>query len=207
MLKIKHEPTAEAVKESLKKFRQELQECADLSSLQRSLIQMVQHLTPAESVRLLLPGGRVLSDPGGEMTLPFDGGKGLVRMAIDQRNPLFTNDVLRDGRYDAASDNPGGYPLKSLLIYPFFQSDQRLTAVLWAAIPPKDLNQFVSRDPERLYSIIQPLNRCLARLEEAQTASTAADETESTEKGTTGAMETPVLIDAIKSWLSGLKKQ
>lgn len=208
MLKIKQEPTQEAVKESLEEFGRKLQKCEDFSFLHTSLVEVVQHLTAAESVRLLLPGEGALSDPEGKTDLPLENGKGLVRMAIDQQSALFTNDVLRDDRYDAASDNPGDYPLKSLLVYPFFHSDQRLTAVLWAAIPLKDLNQFVSRDPERLHSIVEPLNRCLDRLQEARTTtSVIAAESESDVKDDIGVSEAPALIDAIKSWLSGLKKQ
>ena len=207
MPKAKHESTVGEMEESLKKFRQELQECKDLSSLQTFLIQIVQHLTPAESIRLLLPKNGKLSDPDGEMTLPCDTDESLVQMAIDQGEALLTNDVRRDGSYDAKSDNPGNYPLKSLLIYPFFQSDQTLIAVLWAAIPLKNLNQFVSQDPEHLQSIAQPLLQCLAQLEGGQSDSFTADEPVSSSTDSIGATDTPALMDVIKSWLSGLKKQ
>jgi len=209
MLKIKQEPSAEEVEQILEQFRQELPECKDLSSLQRSFVHAVQHLTPAADIRLLVRKGDRLIAPDGEMSLPVDGGRGLVQRSINQREALLTNDVNRDDRYDAGSDNPESYPLKSLLVFPFFQSNQTLTAVLWAAIPFKDLNQFVSRDLERLKSTVSPVLQCLEQLNESKTDSVSAAEEEpvSSSQESTGLKEGPALIDAIKSWFGSRKKQ
>lgn len=207
MLKIKQEPTGEEVEKSVKDFEEGLQKCKDLTTLQRLLSQVVQELTPAEKIRLLLPIAGKLADPDGETTLTLDESKGLIREAIDQTEAILTNDVSRDERYDAKVDNPQNYPLKSLLVFPFFRPDRTLLGVLWAAIPLDDLNQFVSRDIEHLQSIVAPLDHCLTQLEKERGDSLDADHSLSLAENSINSKGEPTLIGTIRSWLKNLKKQ
>jgi len=161
MSKIKPIPSPDEIDSALERFRQELAEAGEKpQALEPALKRAVTELTPAQEVRLLRLdlSNEELIDESGKSYALTQVRRSLLLRCLHSKEALFTNDVRREAEYDPSLDNPFDAPVKSLLLAPFIHGEE-VSALLWAAIPPRDLNQFVRGDleiVERLAALIPP---------------------------------------------------
>jgi len=137
--------------------------------------------------------------------------KGLIARSLDTGQPFYTNDVGREPGYIDTADNPFGYDLKSLLLLPRFDASGRPSFLVWAAIPHKNLNQFIREDIEHLETLFQKAEPFLWNI----LSSDGSPPSRTDDPSTTDIVEdsdsrqdigSPVLIQVIRSWFHRKKK-
>jgi len=189
MSKIKPIPTPEEIENALEHFRKDLEHVGQITTLESALKQALKTLTPAQKVQLFIleEGKEHLLDSEGR-SHPFATKKRsfLVR-SLHSPTPIYTNDVRRDPDYDETMDNPSNYPVKSLLSYALHYENDEGALLIWAAIPLRDLNQFVRGDAEIVEQFIklipeELISLCLQDLVSAHPPNNDKDSEEESKK-------------------------
>ena len=215
---IKKELSEEEFERLLNAFKEELHNNADPDFLAHCLEIYIKELTPAEAVHVLY----VKSDNQLEtkhedkpITIELSGTKGIIKQCLQSKEAHIANDVQRDPYYTESIDNVFSYEVKNLLVMPLYDISQNIFALVWAAIPKGNINQFITKDIEHLTTLINLISYTPPRAEKRKervkeekkapsekTADTDSSVSEPSQPQTKKPVEAPALIKKIKSIFS-----
>ena len=187
-IEIKKELTESDFNQIVAEFQKSIQNQDNVDDLGQSFRELVKKITPAKEVHFLLPleKGRRLETVAVEknITIDISSSKSLLAKCTQTKEALFSNDISRDTDYNKEIDNFLGYPLKNLLLVPLLLEDNEVMGIIWAAIPQKDLNQYMLSDIKYL---VQITASCIEELEDIHRKSEQKDSTS--------------VVSKIRSWL------
>jgi len=155
-IEIKKELTEKEIQELFALFYKSLQQVKKYSDLETLYRDLIQTITPAKEIYLLkfLTEKHRLTTVSLEKNIYLDiSFKSMLSKCIQTKKAQFSNDIDRDTLYNEEIDNFLNYTLKNLLLIPLYTEDRQILGIIWAAIPQKNLNQYMQSDINHLEKI------------------------------------------------------
>ncbi len=154
---IKKELSQPEFDQILSQFRENRQKYENVKALSSFFTELAKQVIPAQEVHILifLETGKILQTVTLEKSITIDisSSKSILSRSYQTKKALFSNDVTRDSYYAKEIDNFLEYPLKNLLVVPLLNEDKEILGLIWAAIPEKDLNQYMQSDIEYMMQL------------------------------------------------------
>ncbi len=148
---IKNELTEKEFSDLFAACDRNLGESDDLKMLIKKCSQKTREITPAQEVFLLRPDPvkpvlTILST--GEVVPRHPHHKGILSEVFQTKQAFILNDVHQSFLYQDTYDNITQTPITNLMVIPILspRSSHEILAILWAAIPKGDLNQYTQLD-------------------------------------------------------------
>jgi hypothetical protein len=199
-VEIKKELSEIAFKEILAVFQESIKEEENIYELGKYFQEFVKKITPAKEVHLIIvtESSKTLETVTFEknITIDISSGRGVLAKCYQNKEALFSNDIVRDTYYNEKIDNFLDYSIKNLLVVPLFDKakDKNVWGIIWAAIPYKDWNKYMQSDIDYMMQVSQ-LNKKMITKKDAQKEKIQVIEKQFTEKGTSS------MVKRLKSWL------
>jgi len=159
-IEIKKELSVSEFDQIISSFKEELRNNTDIESLTRAFNIYIKEITPAKHISLLQlssPSELITIHNGKTITIDISNSKGMLAQCIKTEEPQFTNDIKRHPSYEEKTDNIFDYELKNLLLFPLFDINNKIFAVLWAGIPKGDINQYIAQDIEHIKTLCEQI--------------------------------------------------
>jgi len=195
MEKIKKELTQIEFEKILIEFQDIYGNEKTIYDIGKDVVDIVKKIIPAKEVHFLLitDSEKVLETITLSNNIKIDIASSLSMMlqCYESKEAFFSNDIERDIYYKSEIDNFLDYPLKNLLLSPLLTENNQCLGIIWAAIPKKDLNQYMQSDLTYIRQISILDENILAREKKEQKRDREVRDNESTSS----------VVKRLKSWL------
>ena len=208
-VKIKKELSEEEFERIYEEFQKQIEECKSIEDTIDMIQMIVKKVTPAQEIFLLnaSESGKALAAIVNENYKDIDISKdnSMLAKCYRSREALFSNDIARDTDYNEVIDNFSAYPLKNLLLLPIFNNEKEVSGIIWAAIPQKDINQYMQSDVEYMMRLCALLTQIIEKEQKSSKSpkkeNLEVKESANEKKETTNKNNTSSIVKKMRSWL------